>query len=274
MSARARVRPVMAVAAREVVTLARTRAVAMLAVAFALTTVGVALVTDAPARGYVPAVIDLLTPMELLVPVLAVALGYRAILGDATRGELEVLRTYPLRPWQHVAGAFLGRAVGVVAVVVLSLGLVGVLVAVTPAETVRIYATHETADSPLLFARFVVLTAALGLVFLAIALAISALARSTRGAIAAGAAVLLVALLALEVAIAQGLAGGWVAEDRLAFVLALVPNGAYRGLVLETAVTVTPGDARAASPVASAVSLAGWAAVGLVAAALGLGRRA
>lgn len=269
-----RLRPALVIAERELWTVLRTRAYLLLAMAFFVVTVGLATLTDGPARGYVPTELDLLVPMELLVPIVAIALGYRAILGDATRGELEMLRTYPLTADQHVIGSFVGRAIVLTLIITVSLAVVGILVAVTPPDVVRIFATHETADSPLLFVRFVALTVLLGLVFLAIGLAISAIARSSRTAIAIIAAFLVLVILGFEVLLARGLAGGWIADELLTSLLALAPNTAYRGLVLETAVGIeSPVGIRAAAPIWSLLGMFAWLAISLVIARFAIYRR-
>lgn len=259
MRAGDRARRVRTVARREVVTVARSPAAAALAVAFFGIVVGITLVGDGHERGFVPTIFDLLTPVELLVPLLAVALAYRSILGDATRGELELLRATPLTAGEHVVGAFLGRAAVVVGIVLGTLAVVGGLVAVTPPETVRVFATHETADSPVFFVRFMVLSLSLAVTFVAVGLAVSAVATSSRTAIALVATVILLVFVGIELAIVRALATGALPEGWLARMLGLGPLSAYRGLVLETAVAIDPGaPVRAASPVISALGLLAW----------------
>ncbi|MFC6730499.1 ABC transporter permease, partial [Natronoarchaeum mannanilyticum] len=117
-----------AVFERELGTLARNRLYPLLAVGFAALIVAIALGSDV--SGYVPLVATLLTPIELLVPVLVAAMGYRSILGDRERGELDVLRTYPATREEYVVGVFLGRLVAITATVVAPLLAVGVAVPV------------------------------------------------------------------------------------------------------------------------------------------------
>lgn len=267
------IRLVGAVTRRDLRTVRRTRAYLGLALVFAAIAIGVVLITDGAERGYVPTIYDLLGPIEILVPILALALGYRAILGDATRGELDMLRTYPVSPWQIVAGTVIGRSLAAVVIVAGTLTVVGVMVALTPADTVRIFATHETADSSLFFVRFVVLSSVFALVFVAIAVAISSIARSTRLALALAAGVLLIVLVGFEVAVVRGLSAGWIDDDHLSAVLALAPHSAFRGLVLETATGATADGPRAASPVGSALGLLLWFAIGFVVATIGLRRQ-
>ena len=209
--------------------------------------------------GYVPTVVDLLTPLEVLVPLLAVALGYRAIQNDERRGELEVLETYPVAAWQVIAGIYLGRAFGVVLALAVPLLLLMLPIAAVGGPVPLIYATHSGADSPWLYLRFVVLTILFALVLLAVAMAVSALVSTTRTAVAAGTVTLVVLLFGLDIAIVYGFDAGFLDASSLIHSLALSPLSAYRGLVLETAITVASGTGpQTASPLASAVGLAVW----------------
>lgn len=242
-----------------------------LGVALFATVLGIVLAGGGLSVGYVSVVVDLLMPIQLLVPVVAMAFGYRAILDDHRRGELDVLKTYPVSAWQVVIGVYVGRAIGLVAVVVVSLLAVMVPVAATDPVRSIFYATHSGADSPLLYLRFVVLSVGFALAILAIALAISALATSTRTALAAVAVSLFVLLFGLDLALVFGLANGLVGESSLVHSLAFSPLGAFRGLVLETTVAATSGTGpRAAAPLSSLVGLLAWSVGSLGAATWGV----
>lgn len=262
------------IARRELWTVARTRSYLALSVVLTAVLVGIAVLGGGTSAGYVPTAVDLLTPLELLVPLVAIAFGYRAVLGDAQRGELDVLRTYPVGSAQQVVGTYLGRAAGLAVAVAVPLAVVAVLVAVTPDPTVRVFATHDAADSAVLFGRFLVLTVLFALTVLAVAIAISAVASSTRSALALAIVALLALLAGLDLLIVDGLAAGWIDEDSLVRTLALSPNSAYRGLVLETTVRVASGAGpRAASPIASLFGLLLWIGAALGAATVALQRR-
>lgn len=257
---------------RELRTMARTKTYVGLAVVFAATLLALAVAGGGVSEGYGPVVVDLLTPLELLVPVVAAAFGYRAILGDANRGELELFRTYPIAAWQHAIGVYVGRTVGLLVAVVASIGIVGVAVTITPTDVIHVYASHEGADSPILFVRFVVLTALFAAVVLSLVLAISAAVRSTRSALALVAALVVAVVVGADIALVGGIGSGWVDDTMLAYATSLSPNSAYRGLVLETVVGVDAGP-RAARPLASAAGLVAWGVVGLVVTITGLERR-
>lgn len=258
---------------RELRTVSRTRSFGLLAAALTAVVLGIAWVGGGVRAGYVPAVVDLLTPLELLVPIVAVAFGYRAILGDRRRGELDVLETYPISARELVVGVFLGRALALTLAVVVPLVVVGLGVVVAREEPLAIYATHVGADSPLLFARFVVLTVAFALTMLAVAIAVSALAGGSRSALALAVLALIVLLFGLDLVLVAGLASGVLGDSSLIHALAVSPLSAYRGLVFETVVLTAAGTGpRVASPGASSIGLLVWTVGSLAVATWGVKR--
>jgi len=241
-------------------------------VALAAVLLGLTLTGSATA-GYVPTVADLLTPLEALVPVVAVAFGYRAIVSDAERGELDVLETYPVTTWEHVLGVYAGRAIGLLGAVGVPLALSGAAIAVSREEPVAIYATQRGVDSPVLFARFVVLTVAFALVVLAVAIALSALANGARSALALAIVALVGLLVGLDLALVIGLLEGVIPDTALVEALAVSPLSAYRGLVFESVITTAAGTGpRAASPLASLAGLVAWLVGSLAIASWSVGR--
>lgn len=206
--------------------------------------------------GYTSMIVDLLTPLELLIPVVAFAFGYRAVLEDRRRGILDVLRTYPLSSWQVVAGAYIGRAVGLVAV--LSASLLFLVLPALFSNTYRsvFYATHAGGNSIGLFVRFILLTVCFALVVLAISVAVSALVSTNRSAVLFAGLSLLAVLFVADIALVFGLSRSIIGDGSLVGSLAISPLSAYRGLVLETTITATDGTGpRAADPLASAAGL-------------------
>ncbi|MFC6719007.1 ABC transporter permease [Natrialbaceae archaeon GCM10025810] len=243
---------------REVRTLARTRTFYVLSAALAIVLVTVAVLGSASA-GYVPTVVNLITPLELLVPVVAIAFGYRAIVADRERGELDVLVTYPISTRELVLGIYVGRAIGILVAITAPLLLVGASVAFLREDPPEIYATHAGADSPILFARFVVLTLVFALAVLAIALAISALTSGTRSALALAIVGLVVLLVGFDLALVFGFANSLISDSSLIDAIAISPLSAYRGLVFETVITTAAGTGpKSASPIASVGSLVIW----------------
>lgn len=258
-----------AVAEREFRTVLRTPALLALSLGFVALVGGLA--WTAGARGYVTLALDLLAPLEALVAVLGIALGYRTVVADATRGELDVIRTFPVSPRAYVLGVFLGRGVVLVGTVIAALAVAALAVALTGTEIPSVLAASATADSPLLYVRFVVLVALYAPAPLAIAIAASAVVRTTRAAVGTAVAGLLVVVLGLDLALI-GVAAGNLVGDSLGVLVVLSPASAFRGLVLETVVeAVAPGRFGVGiSPLRSLLGLVLWTAIGLAVAELGV----
>lgn len=222
---------------RELVTVRRTPGYVVLAVGLLIVLGGLAAVGGGGGTGFVPAVVDLLLPTEILVPLLAIVLGYRALLTDTTSGEFAVIRTYPVSTVDYVLGVLLARIAALVAIVGVPFALVGLYVWLTAAPDTGIFATHSGVDSPLLFVRFLAFVLLLGTAYLSLSAAVSALASSRRSAIALGLLALLVGVLGGDLAILRSLSGG-ASPGEIPGLLALTPNGAFRGLVFEHVIGV------------------------------------
>lgn len=253
--------PFVAIARRELDTVVRTRSYLALSAAIAVGLAAIVNGTGATAGGYVPTVVDLLLPLELLVPAIAAVLGYRAFAGD--NDDLSVLRTYPVSTPVIALGVFMGRGAALLGIVGVPLATVGALVAVTPSVESAVFATHSGVDSPLLFVRFATLTLVFGLVVLALALAVAAVARRSRTALALGLLLFVGVVAGADLFVLERL-GGPETSVALEPLLAASPNSAYRGLVFETVVGVATADAGFADPTASVLGLAVWIVVGLV----------
>ncbi len=260
-------RYVLDVAQREFLTVLRTRMLLLLSAGFVLLLAGLSWLGSSGA--YLALIYDLLTPVEVLVPVFAFAVGYRSILGDRERGELETLRTYPINSTRYVLGVYLGRAVAVLAVVLLGLLVAAVFVPLAESEQLSVIASHGTVDSPALYLRYVVLTAAFALVVLAVAVLVSAAARSTRSGLALATVAVLALVVGLDSTLIAALMGGAVSPGGVDVLLAVSPASAYRSLVFGLALapaglSVPTGPA----VVTSTLGLVGWLVGALVLAAV------
>jgi ABC-type transport system involved in multi-copper enzyme maturation permease subunit len=255
---RGRIQRTLAVANREFQAVLRTPLLVVLATAYVVLVLGIAWLGSI--QGYLTGVLDLLLPHQALVPVLALVLGYRTVLADRTRGELETMRSFPLDRATYVLGAYLGRAAVLVTVVLGSLTLVGIAIATSGAEPISTLAAHATVDSPVLYARFVGLTVLFALVALAVAVLVSAVARSTRGGLALAGALLLALVVGFDSALVAGLAGGLLGPETVTALAAMSPATAYRGLVVSLSVAPTGAlDVPAGPPAAlSALGLIAW----------------
>jgi ABC-2 type transport system permease protein len=259
---------------RELRTLVRNRTLLAVALAFVGVVVGLGGAAMGSPGGFVSLTLDLLTPVELLVPALAFAFVYRAVRGDDERGELDVLRTYPLSRADYAAGVFLGRAAGVLVVLLVAFGLAGAVASLGSAAPVSFLATHAAGDTPVVYARFVVLALGYALVVTALALAVSAAARTTREALALAVGALLAVGIGLDLVIVVLLSEG-VGTAGLGPLLAASPASAFRSLVIELAVAPALAEATtapAASPLASIGGLVGWFVTGFTAATVAVWR--
>lgn len=266
-------RPMQAVVARELLTVARSRASLVLFAGVSLVTFGMVLATGTQPN-YLPTAVDLLLPMELLVPAVAIALGYKTIAADDRRGELAVLNTYPLPTWGYVLGVYIGRAIAFAVIVGLPLALLGLYISTQSPDELAQIATHQGVDTPIVFVRFLVLTLLFGFTVLAMALAASAIARSRRSALVVGIAVLVLVVVGLDLLLVRGFVGDWIADDQLTSALALSPTSAYRGLVFETVISAaTETELRQASAALSAIGLAVWGVGSLLLAVVMTARR-
>jgi ABC-2 type transport system permease protein len=258
-----------AVAQREFETVVRTRFLVAFAAGYVGLTVGLAALV---AEGsYAGLVLDVLGPTEALVSLFAFVLGYRSIVADREREELETLRTYPLTRLEYVLGVYVGRAVPVVALVALATAGSGLMVAFSGGDGQSVIATHATADSPVLFLRFAVLTVLFALVVLAVAVLVSAAARASRAAIGLAGIALLALVVGLDTGLIAALTGGVVSADGITWLLAFSPISAFRALVLQF--SVAPIEATIPTGPAVIPSLGGLLAW-LVAALAGAARLA
>ncbi len=215
-------------------------------------------------------VVSLSSLSVFLVPLIALLISHDAIVGEAERGTLLLLLSYPLARFQVIAGKFIGHlAILAFATLIgygaaaLALGLGGGagLAAGWPA-----------------FALLIGSSVLLGAVFIAIGYLVSTLAgeRGTAGGIAVG--VWLVFVLVYDMALLGLLVadqGRTVTGGLLNALLLLNPTDAYRLLNLGGEAGAISGMAGAASLSAPALvaALALWAALPLAAAMLVFSRR-
>jgi ABC-2 type transport system permease protein len=248
---------------REISTVVRTRAFLALGLGYTAVVVAVAWFSGSVESGYLPTATSLSTPSELLVPVVAFALGYRVVLNDRATGELEVLKTYGIGRLEYILGVYAGRLIALVVALVLPLVVVGVLVSLYAEPYTTILEWHGGADSVLLLVRFAVLTVLFGASVLALSVAVSAVSGSVRGALAVVVLVWLAIAVGADVGIISALVAERVGDESVIWLTSLSPNTAYRGLVMETVVGVAVGDVRATSAVVSVLSLLAWITVPL-----------
>lgn len=128
------------------------------------------------------------TPVSVFLPVLGAMIGYMAIVNERESGSIRVLLGLPLRRSDVVVGKTIGRAAVLVGAVVLA-GLVGILV------SLGLYGTAEWS----VFAAYGLIGILLSVVYVALAIAVSASTDSRGKAMAAIVGVLLLFVYAWQI---------------------------------------------------------------------------
>jgi Cu-processing system permease protein len=154
-----------------------------------------------------------------LVPLIALLLGYDAIVGERERGSLDLLLSLPITRLELLLGKYLGLAAALTVTIVGGFGLAGLALS---------YGVGF--DALYHYAGFMLSTLLMGFAFLSIALLVSAYAQSKVAA--SGVAVVLwfvyvlvYDLILLGILVATG---GQYAGDAFPFLLLLNPADVYR----------------------------------------------
>lgn len=118
-------------------------------------------------RGAGVTIASLVSLVIYLVPLIALLLGYDAIVGERERGSLDLLLALPLSRAELLLGKFLGLGVALAATIIAGFGLAGLVLG------------RQFGGAGLMaYSGFVLSTLLLGLAFLSLALLISTLAAS------------------------------------------------------------------------------------------------
>ena len=120
-------------------------------------------------------VVTLMSIYILLIPLIAIMLGFSTIAGESEKGALYVVLAYPVRRVEVLAGKFLGLGSVLAVTPLAGFGISGVIIAATVG-----------AEEGLAFLAFIALAIVLGLVYLSLIICISALCRTRVRAIAGG----------------------------------------------------------------------------------------
>lgn len=243
------------------------------ALALTLTFLGSAPTGNVGASALDVVIVSLSSLSVFLVPLIALLISHDAIVGEAERGTMLLLLSYPLSRWQVIVGKFVGHIAILAFATFVGYGIAAGALALTggPAGPASWRA----------FAALIGSSVLLGAVFVAIGYLVSAAAseRGTAGGVAVGVWLLFVliydmALLGLLVADQ----GRTVTGGILNAMLLLNPTDVYRLLNLGGAAGAVSGMAGIASAAALApavllAALAAWAAIPLAAAMLVFSRR-
>jgi Cu-processing system permease protein len=154
-----------------------------------------------------------------LVPLIALILGFDAIVGERERGSLDLLLSMPLTRFELLLGKFLGLAAALACSTVLGFGLVGVLLAskLPPAAWYH-------------YAGFILSSVLLGMAFLSLAVAVSVFASDRTRASGTAIALWFFFVLVYDLLLLGGLVatGGAAGTDAFPFLLLLNPADVFR----------------------------------------------
>lgn len=270
--------PILAIARIEFLVLRRNRwlaiATLVLAVfALALTFAGVTNSSQLGVDLLTVSVASMTTLAVYLVPLLALLMAFEAISGEAERGTLALILTYPVSRGTLLAGKFLAHTAGLTVAVVLGLSLSGVL-----AWMIGEVSLNAVLD----LARLMLGSILLGAFFLAVGYALSAMSGSTAAAAGLAALVWLVLVVLYDLVLLGAIVwdgGGVFSRQVFPWLLVLNPADALRlfsvaGSAEQALATGMAGAAGAVPSAAPLASLLIWPAIGLGLARLAFGRRA
>ena len=216
-------RQVLVIAGTEYRLAVRNRWAVAITVVFAAFALGLTTFSGAPVGpdGYERTVASLAVLAVYLVPLVALAFGYDAIVGRAEMGWLQALFALPIGRGRIAVGAMLGRAVVLAAAIVVGFGIAGGFLLVEFG-----IAGFDA------YVGFLLATIGLGLAFLAVSVLLSTLAREKAHAL--GLALLAWAWFVLvHDLLSLGLIAAVSLPDSVVTALLLAnPAGVYRAIVL------------------------------------------
>jgi Cu-processing system permease protein len=189
--------------------------------AFALTFVGSAPTGQLDVEPLALSVVSISSLTIFLIPLIAFLLGYDAIVGEAERGCLLLMLTYPVSRVEILLGKFLGHAAILAFATLIGYGAAGAAAA---------WAGSAGRDSWQAFGGLLMSSILLGLAFLALAYLISVVVRerSTAAGVAVGLWLLFVIVFDLALMGLLVASKGGVGADLFPSLLLLNPADAYR----------------------------------------------
>jgi len=120
-------------------------------------------------------VVTLLSISSLLIPIIAIMLGYATISGEAESGSLSIVLSYPIKRIEVLIGKLLGLGSVLIFSIVIGFGVGGLIIAITVG-----------AAEGIAFLLFIVLTVILGFVYLSLSICISSITKKRVTSIAGG----------------------------------------------------------------------------------------
>lgn len=177
----------------------------ILTVLFIILTLVISFVSGGGSLGDVEiTVVGLLAISSLLIPIIAVMLGYDTISGEAESRSLLVVQSYPVSREEVYFGKFLGLSSVLVVSTLLGFGISGIVILVTVGGT-----------NPVGFLVFMLLTILLGLIYLSLSLCFSSILKRHTTSLYAGIALFFWSMIISSVIMGIHLGTGGTFEDFL-----------------------------------------------------------
>jgi ABC-type transport system involved in multi-copper enzyme maturation permease subunit len=120
-------------------------------------------------------VVSLIGISSLLIPLIAILLGFSTISGEAESGALSVILSYPIRRIEVLIGKFFGLSMVITISSFLGFGLAGVVIALTVGT-----------ESGLSYLAFILLAILLGMIYLSVIICISSVTKKRITSIGGG----------------------------------------------------------------------------------------
>ncbi|MFD3191487.1 ABC transporter permease [Sedimentitalea sp. HM32M-2] len=248
-------RRVLAIARIEATITRRNRWLLMATVIMVLFAVALTLAGSAPTgtlgvNMLTVSVASMTTLSVYLAPLLALMMAFDSIAGEAERGGLGLLLSYPVSRAEILLGKFLAHLAALGFAMVVGFGTAGALAAA--------YGGIDTA-SLVALARLIATSILLGAAFLSLGYMLSALAGSATGAAGLSAGLWLVFVVLYDLGLLGAVvfdAGGWFTQNAFPWVMAANPADAFR----LWNVAASDGVAMATGLSGAAAALPGWVA--------------
>ncbi len=164
------------VAKKEFMDNVRNKWIVAMTIIFILLTIAASVMAGGGEMGEMDVTVGaLLSIATILVPIIAIMLGYATISGEAESGALSVVLSYPVKRSEVLFGKFLGLSAVICFSVLLGFGTAGLVIGAT---------TENTQWMGYLI--FILLTMLIGLVYLSLSICCSALLKRRVTSLAAG----------------------------------------------------------------------------------------
>jgi ABC-type transport system involved in multi-copper enzyme maturation permease subunit len=174
--------------------------------------------------GFEATVVSLMSIHTLLIPIIAILLGFSTIAGEAEAGALSVVLSYPVKRVEVLLGKFLGLGTVLAVTPIIGFGISGIIIAAVIGG-----------EEGLAFIVFIALAIVLGLMYLSLIICFSALVKTRVRAIAAGVGLFFWAMIYGVIVLALYLGSGGQIGDLMSG-LETYPEWLFASIVF------SPGD--------------------------------